>query len=72
MPPRPAFSSKSSESIDGDKIHEIRSACEKRDVDALRDLAASEGGLLEDKARREACMRRNTINCSIWVLILFI
>lgn len=39
-----------------DKAFEILKACGDRDLDKLRDLATSEGGLVEDEIRRTACM----------------
>ena len=39
-----------------DKVHMILRACGDRDIDVLRELASSEGGLIEDEVRRAACM----------------
>ena len=45
------------------KVHEIHEACRRQDVDSIRALASSEGGLIDDEARRAACMRY-TMSCS--------
>jgi len=37
------------------KVQRILEACRDRDLDTLRHLAASEGGLVEDEIRRTAC-----------------
>jgi hypothetical protein len=37
------------------KIAKIRDACEWRDIETLRTLATSEGGLVSDDVRRQAC-----------------
>lgn len=39
------------------KVQHILQACRDRNLDKLRTLAASEGGLVEDEIRRTACMR---------------
>lgn len=38
------------------KVQLILQACADRDLVALRELATSEGGLVEDEIRRTACM----------------
>jgi hypothetical protein len=40
-----------------DKTRRILEACRDRDLDVLRELAVSEGGLVEDEIRRTACMQ---------------
>jgi hypothetical protein len=39
-----------------DKRVEVLDACRRKDTVTLRALAASEGGLLTDELRRQACM----------------
>jgi hypothetical protein len=39
----------------GEKATQIRDACRKKDLDALRDLSTSEGGLVSDDLRKLAC-----------------
>ena len=39
-----------------DKVHRILQACRDRDLNELRELGTSEGGLIEDEVRRTACM----------------
>lgn len=39
-----------------EKAQQIKRACEERDRDRLIELAISEGGLLQDELRKEACM----------------
>ena len=39
-----------------DKRQRIFQACVDRDVDKLRKLAISDGGLIDDELRRTACM----------------
>lgn len=38
------------------KVHHILKACRDRNVTILKDLASSDGGLVEDELRRTACM----------------
>ena len=38
------------------KVEQIRRACRDRDCAALINLAKTEGGLIDDDVRREACM----------------
>lgn len=45
-------------SDDQAKVDRILLACRERDLEALRDLAASENGLIEDGVRRTACKQR--------------
>jgi hypothetical protein len=49
-PPKHRFSSKQQ-----DKALKILEACKWKDTETLRALAASEGGLLSDELRCEAC-----------------
>lgn len=37
------------------KLNNVFAACRDRDIDALRALATSDGGLIDDDARRAAC-----------------
>lgn len=39
-----------------EKRQRILQVCGERDVDQLRKLATSEGGLVDDEVRRTACM----------------
>lgn len=39
-----------------DKVQCILAACRDRDLEQLRELTTSEGGLIEDEVRRTACM----------------
>lgn len=41
--------------VDKAKASQILAACRDRDLEALRELAASENGLIEDDIRRTAC-----------------
>lgn len=40
--------------LDG-KVTRIRDACRWKDIETLRKLATSEGGLVSDEIRRQAC-----------------
>jgi hypothetical protein len=42
------------------KIQQVRDACRSSDLDRLRELAISQGGLVDDESRRTAC-RSSTI-----------
>lgn len=46
------------------KVERVLTACRGRDLDALKELAASEGGLVEDEVRRTACKRVQTLRRS--------
>ncbi|KAK5132506.1 hypothetical protein LTR08_008890 [Meristemomyces frigidus] len=41
--------------VEKDKVHRILQACRDRDLDELRELGTSDGGLIEDEVRRTAC-----------------
>lgn len=43
-----------------DKSGQILAACSARDLDALVELATSEGGLLNDSLRQNACVSWNS------------
>ena len=43
-------------SSDVDKAAQIRAACSQQDLESLRSLAATPGGLLADDLRRRACL----------------
>ncbi len=56
MPPLSVAPWDGSESQDRDeKIVQIRRACDIRDLDAVRKLAVTKGGLVNDSLRRTAC-----------------
>jgi hypothetical protein len=44
----------------------ILDACKNRDLEALRDLAISEGGLLSDTIRHEACKSKTLPTTRSW------
>lgn len=58
MDPRPALEEKqrvARENGHGEKATQIRDACLRKDLDSLRELSISEGGLVSDELRRQVC-----------------
>ena len=52
-----------------EKAEAIRQACRSRDTEAIISHAVSEGGLLEDELRREACKSQMEIICGTMAYI---
>jgi len=54
-----------------EKADTIRNACKWKDLDALRTSATSEGGLISDDVRRQACSYYlPTQSCFFWLTFL--
>lgn len=57
----PLTAGNSSDDLDDSKtrkLNEVLTACQGQDLDALKALAISDAGLINDHARRSACMIR--------------
>lgn len=54
---------------ENDKVHRILRACDEHNLDDLRHLATSEGGLIEDEVRRATCTSECTQRHSPRVLM---
>lgn len=63
----PLFSSSSQAKAKekNDRLSDIRLACRDRDLNALRQFAAAEGGFVDDELRREACTRQSPPNAAV-------
>jgi hypothetical protein len=58
-PPSPSLDEKGRDA----KASQILDACRRRDVETLRVLSTSEGGLVSDEVRRQACQLPPRVPC---------